>query len=129
MHWSPDNRRIAFCSNHDGNFEIYTMNVDGSDPARLTNKDSQDWTPKWSPEGSKMVFVSERNGNPDIYIAHLSEDHDVLELRQLTTNGGSDRHPVWRPSPPRLSSEAVNASGGPTLRCPGTSVRTRQMHG
>ena len=41
--WSPDGRKIAFESNRDGtppgyvNFEIYTMNADGSNVQRLTN--------------------------------------------------------------------------------------------
>ncbi len=32
--WSPDGSRIAFDSDRDGNFEIYIMNADGSDPTR-----------------------------------------------------------------------------------------------
>ena len=35
--WSPDGKGIAFASDRDGNWEIYLMNTDGSNPQRLTN--------------------------------------------------------------------------------------------
>ncbi len=48
--WSPDGTRIAFSSNRDVNFEIYTMSaVDGSDVHRLTFTDlgEADLRPDW----------------------------------------------------------------------------------
>jgi hypothetical protein len=41
--------KIAFLTNRDGNFEIYVMNVDGSNPVRLTNHPAHDFDPAWSP--------------------------------------------------------------------------------
>lgn len=35
--WSPDGKRIAFCSKRDGNYEIYVINADGSNRTNLTN--------------------------------------------------------------------------------------------
>jgi WD40 repeat protein len=35
--WSPKGNRIAFTSNRDGDYEIYTIRPDGSDLRRLTN--------------------------------------------------------------------------------------------
>jgi Tol biopolymer transport system component len=34
--WSPDGRRIAYCSGIENRYEIYVMNADGSAPLRLT---------------------------------------------------------------------------------------------
>lgn len=42
--------QIAFASNRDGNFEIYTMNGDGSFPRRITFADgAEDTSPAWQP--------------------------------------------------------------------------------
>lgn len=35
--WSPDGRRIAFCSGMDDRYEIWTMNPDGKDRRRITS--------------------------------------------------------------------------------------------
>jgi len=47
--WSPDGSRLAFASDRDGNFEIYTMNPDGSQVVRLTNSPDQEGSVGWSP--------------------------------------------------------------------------------
>ena len=30
--WSPDSRRVTFTSDRDGDFEVYVMDADGSEP-------------------------------------------------------------------------------------------------
>ncbi len=55
---SPVQTEIAFCSNRDGNWEIYIMNADGSERKRLTNNRADDLYPSWSPDGKKITFCS-----------------------------------------------------------------------
>jgi Tol biopolymer transport system component len=44
------NGKIAFMSNRAGNnFEIYTMNSDGTGVKRLTNNSALDFAPDWQP--------------------------------------------------------------------------------
>ena len=46
--WLPDGERIAFVSHRDGNYEIYTMNVNGVRQIRRLTKDGSDDTdPAW----------------------------------------------------------------------------------
>ena len=45
--------KIAFASERDGNFEIYLMDVDGSNQKRLTNNNADDGSPAWSPAAEK----------------------------------------------------------------------------
>jgi dipeptidyl aminopeptidase/acylaminoacyl peptidase len=87
------NGQIAFSSNRDGNFEIYTMNDDGSDVTRLTEDDANDFDPSWSPDGDKIAFVSFRDGsnNMEIYVM----DADGSDPARLTDNDADDREPDW----------------------------------
>lgn len=45
--------KIAFTSNRDGEFAIYTMNPDGSEAKKLTDIAAE---PSWSPDVQKMAF-------------------------------------------------------------------------
>jgi TolB protein len=61
----PQGGRIAIMSfDRDGaqNWEIWTINEDGSDPVRLTNNGANDGLPTWSPDGQSIAFVSDREG-------------------------------------------------------------------
>ena len=56
--WSPDRTRIAFSGDvqEPGNYDIYTMNLDGTDIRRLTTAPSTEGRPSWSPDGTSLVF-------------------------------------------------------------------------
>ena len=45
--FSPNGARIAFSSDRDGNFEIYSMNANGTGVLRLTNNSKWDFSPDW----------------------------------------------------------------------------------
>ena len=86
-----NNGMIAFQSNRDGNFEIYTMDARGADQRRLTRNPSNDIAPAWSPDGSRIAFASDRDGTWDIY----SMRADGSDLKQLTKEAGTNTAPSW----------------------------------
>ena len=50
--WSLDGRRIAYETNRNyssSQFDIYSVNVDGTDPMRLTDHPATDTDPAWRP--------------------------------------------------------------------------------
>jgi TolB protein len=54
--------QIAFTTNRDGNWEIYLMNLDGSELTRLTENAADDGLPVWSSDGEAIAFVSNQGG-------------------------------------------------------------------
>jgi YD repeat-containing protein len=62
--WSSTNR-IAFASNSTGQFEIWTINADGSNLTQVTTNGG--YMPNSSPDGSLIAFASNRSGNSQIY--------------------------------------------------------------
>jgi Tol biopolymer transport system component/outer membrane protein assembly factor BamD (BamD/ComL family) len=66
--WSPDGTKIAYMSDHDGNWEIYTVGVPFPEVRRLTINDANDGLPAWSPDGQHLAFVSDRDGGWALYL-------------------------------------------------------------
>ncbi|MGH7569975.1 MAG: protein kinase domain-containing protein, partial [Gemmatimonadales bacterium] len=97
--WSPDGRKIAFVSDRDGTGDVYVMNVDGTEPVRLTfnaaSHPGPGWglDPDWSPDGRKIAFVSDRDGDQEIYVMNADGTNPV----RLTVNPGEDGFPSWSP--------------------------------
>ena len=109
--WSPDGKRIVFCSDRDGHvpegrvfhtYEIYVMDADGGNQQKLTNHPSDDRSPSWSPDGKRIVFSSDRdndrNHNIEIYVM----DADGSNLQRLTNNLTEDEDPAWSPDGERI---------------------------
>ena len=99
--WRADGRKIVFESNLEtpGNpapegfespdFEIFTINADGSNRTQITFNELDDGDPAWSPDGRQIVF--ERNldpvqeeGNYDIFTIKASG----AEERNITNTSG-----------------------------------------
>src|SRR5215218_10017893 len=76
-----DPTRIAFASNRDGNWEIYTSAPDGTDHTRLTRRGGQDRFPLWSPDRSKIAFGSETGSGWELWVMNA----DGTSTRKLAT--------------------------------------------
>ena len=92
--FSPDGQKIAFTSTFPGNYEIYVIDIDGSNLVNLTNTPTwYEEAPSWSPDGERITFGSSRDGNAEIYIM----DADGSNTIRLTNDSASDWNPVWSP--------------------------------
>jgi Tol biopolymer transport system component len=60
--------KIVFVSGHSDDWQVYLMNIDGSDLVQLTHSQGQNNCPTFSPDGRKIAFASNREGSAQIYV-------------------------------------------------------------
>ena len=60
--WSPDGKRLAYCAERAGQYDIYTISVDGGPETQLTDLPGLDDGPEYSPDGRYLWFNSTRSG-------------------------------------------------------------------
>lgn len=87
------NSTLWFCSDRDGDHEIYTMDADGSNLQKVTDNTSDEYHVALSPDGSRLVFVSDRDGDNEIYVMNV----DGSGLIRLTNDPADDLGPDWSP--------------------------------
>jgi TolB protein len=109
---SPDGQHVVFMSFRDGNWEVYSVHIDGSGLRRLTNDPANDGLPTWSPDGRTIAFVSDRNGRwavwamrPDgsgqlpLFDLGGPLDGQVRDAAPHETHGWVEERISWAPLP------------------------------
>ncbi|MBA2482237.1 MAG: PD40 domain-containing protein [Planctomycetes bacterium] len=110
---SPDGLKIVYTvfDEQEGHWNIWTMNMDGSQPTQLTSNDADNITPSWHPSSKWIIFASNKGSvsatsrnskavknetrlhNFDIWMMHANGEF----VSQLTVNGSDDDNPVFSP--------------------------------
>lgn len=84
--FSPDGQKIAFCAlcdggdaagGNSGRSEIRVINVDGSEPSRLTGGDDSSFSPCWARDG-RVYFASNRGGKETIWSVRPGDGDSVV---------------------------------------------------
>lgn len=78
--WSPDGKRLAYCAARNGQYDIYTISVDGGAETQLTNLPGLDDGPEYSPDGKYIWFNSVRSG--------------LMQVWRMETDGSNPTHMV-----------------------------------
>jgi Tol biopolymer transport system component len=90
--WTPDGKRILFSSTQSTDFEIWSMNPDGGDRQKLTDRKEWDGLARMSPDGSRIVYATEHAfGGEDKSMSIYIMNSDGSGPMQLTALGtGAD---------------------------------------
>ncbi len=113
-----DGSRVVFGSKREGNFDVYTMNPDGSDVKRLTSEYGYNGGPWWSPDGKRIAYRAWHPDTPEgkalwadcmakNYIIPVPLDIFVMNAdgsgkTRLTQNGAVNWAPSWHPDGKRI---------------------------
>lgn len=105
--WSPTGGQLVFVGGSGGQTDLYMIDADSSNLARLTEYQSFIERPAWSPDGRWIAFVSahdhpdtERNSRNsyEIYLMDVQNG----STRRLTNNMSYDHMPAWSPDGSKL---------------------------
>ena len=91
--------RIVFSSNRDGDWDIYSMDVNGNNVVQLTDHPADDGNPAGSPDGRRIVFFSERDITPDLYVM----DRDGNNMIRLTRDDSGEGRASWSPDGKKIA--------------------------
>lgn len=100
---------ILFYSTRDGNNEIYTMNVDGSNQKRLTFNEVAEFSARWSPDKTKIVYTRRETSTSVLQIWVMNADGSgQTRLTNTTTN---DQNPNWKPDSTKILFSRCTTAG------------------
>jgi Tol biopolymer transport system component len=109
------NGRIAFSSDRDGDYEIYTVSSTGTEVGlnkRTNNNPADDQEPAYSPNGSKIAFQRcNANAICDIWTVN-STGPPNSGLTQITNDPADDRDPNWSPDGSRIVFSSTRSGQG-----------------
>jgi hypothetical protein len=128
--WSPDGRKLAFCSDRDGGSHVFVANADGSSPVNITKTAGLlDSEPAWSPDGTRIACVAAETaaGRQGLYVMSAAG----ADAKCIWSNPVADaRTPAWSPDGEKISFTEersgdfdviiVNADGSDPFRAFGT---------
>ncbi|MGW8251541.1 MAG: TolB family protein, partial [Anaerolineales bacterium] len=77
--------------NRDGNYDIFSINLDGTGIQKLTTNPAQDQTPTWSPDNNWIAFATDRDVNLEIYVMQANG----ADASNFTRNPATDGNPAW----------------------------------
>ncbi len=80
--WSPDGMTLAYCAERSGQYDIYTVSVNGGRETQLTNLSGLDDGPEYSPSGQHIWFNSTRTGSMQVWRMETDGSNPVHMVKE-----------------------------------------------
>jgi TolB protein len=80
--WSPDGKHLAYCGARNGQYDIYTISVDGGPETQLTDLPGLDDGPEYAPDGKSIWFNSTRTGLMQIWRMDVDGSNPVQVVQE-----------------------------------------------
>ncbi|MDH7513724.1 MAG: DPP IV N-terminal domain-containing protein [Clostridiales bacterium] len=69
--WSPDQRRIAFSANREGNYDVFIMEANGRNPVRITDSPQNEHLTAWFADGKTLLYSEEAGRQSHLWMIDL----------------------------------------------------------
>ncbi len=97
--WSPDGKTVAFSGFQNGQFDIFTIDLDTLAITNLTGDPVFDGAPTYSPDGKSIIFVSDVGDKQKLFRIDLS---NPKERFAVTTGDSIENDPIYSPDGKRV---------------------------
>lgn len=91
--WSPDGKKIAYCSRLDGVRQIFIYDLEQQKETQLTKGALDKENPSWAPNSMHLVYNTTNENQSDLFIVHINSQDST----KITSGKGEKRFPSWEP--------------------------------
>ncbi len=120
--FSPDGKTIFFASNRKGNWDIWSIGVEGEGLKHITEDSINEIAPVFSPDGKNIAFLKETNiKTQNLKLKNQKPQYDIWIMnsdgsgaRQVTDGIKIISYPAWNPDGKELVF-AVKGDAGPEI--------------
>lgn len=89
--WSPDGKKIAYCSMTKGTRQIWMYDLEKEKEKQLTQGKGNKENPTWAPNSLHLIFNSTGLEASELYLINLNQEDAV----KLNIGPGEKRFPAW----------------------------------
>lgn len=96
--FSPDGRKVAFSAWQEGDFDVFTYDLESGELVNLTNDDLYNGSPTYAPDGASVVFTSVVGGYQKLFELDLATG----ARRQVSFGESHEHDAIFSPDGARL---------------------------
>ncbi len=93
--WSPDGKKIAYCSKNSGERQIWIYDLETKKERQLTQGKASKENPVWAPDSLHILFNAIDSQGTEIYLINLNQPEAV----KITSGPGIKLFPAWELTP------------------------------